>query len=122
RGDAVEVARRLGAGSAGHIGDDHGRLAGNEIGKVASDQARIGVIAAACGRADDDAYKFTGEVFVGACAGTQRRPCEDGEEERPDSHYSFSPAFCPPLFAAALLMSFTCCTIAGFFLNDSATT
>ena len=47
------------AAGAGHIFDDHDRVAGNMFAHMPADRARIGVVAAAGGEADDQPNGFS---------------------------------------------------------------
>ena len=57
-GDFVDVIGGDQTAGAGHVFDDEGRIAGNMLAQVARDGARVGVVAAAGGAADDDADRF----------------------------------------------------------------
>jgi len=53
------VIRRNHAAGAGHVLDDHDRVAGNMFAHMPADGARIGVVAAAGGEADDQPNGFS---------------------------------------------------------------
>src|SRR6185503_8959374 len=58
-GDFVDVVGGDQTAGAGHVFDDEGRIAGNMLAQVARDGARVGVVTAPGGAADDDADRFT---------------------------------------------------------------